>query len=86
MEVVFIHEGTHWWQQKMDGFETFYGKTSRNYISQPIYEQQINYIHINPVRSSIVEKERIIFIQEQGVMPVWIVCLILFLFHSLLSE
>ncbi|MDR0231527.1 MAG: FG-GAP-like repeat-containing protein [Dysgonamonadaceae bacterium] len=36
LEAGFLHEGTHWWQQKLDGFGTFYGKTAKNYTQSRI--------------------------------------------------
>ena len=57
LDAAFLHEGTHWWQQKLDGVGTFYGKTAKNYIQSimkygntlPLYDgsyKPYNYEHM----------------------------------------
>lgn len=44
LKAAFVHEGTHWRQQQVDGFGKFYGKTAKNYI-----QSTIKYGNINPL-------------------------------------
>jgi hypothetical protein len=57
LNAALLHEGTHWWQQKIDGFGTFYGRTAKNYIQSmklngstyPLYDgsyKPYNYEHM----------------------------------------